>query len=147
MNYFDRAFAIVVGEEGVFSTDRSDPGNWTSGKVGEGEFKGTKYGISAAAYPDLDIASLTLDTAKSLYKRDRWDYCGCDAMTWARAICVFDCAVNQGQNFARTLPTDPVQIMTMRAMRYTHSPLWPRDGHGWITRLFTIFAQAQKVLT
>jgi len=61
MDTFDQAFALVVGIEGGFSTDQNDPGNWTSGKVCIGEFKGTKYGISAASYPHLDIPNLTPD--------------------------------------------------------------------------------------
>lgn len=41
--------------------DRNDKGNWTGGRVGVGQLKGTKYGISAAAYLHLGIKSLTLE--------------------------------------------------------------------------------------
>jgi len=37
---FDTAFNYLIGNEGALSTDRKDRGNWTSGKVGVGEFKG-----------------------------------------------------------------------------------------------------------
>ncbi len=52
---FDQVIDIIGVSEGAYSTDRADRGNWTSGKVGEGLFKGTKYGISAMTYPNMDI--------------------------------------------------------------------------------------------
>ncbi len=70
---FDDAFIEVVGSEGCFSDDRMDPGNWTCGVLGKGELKGTKFGISAASYPYLDICNLTLEEAKEIYRRDYWD--------------------------------------------------------------------------
>jgi hypothetical protein len=45
---FDRAFEETIGLEGGFSRNPDDNGNWTGGRRGLGELKGTKYGISAA---------------------------------------------------------------------------------------------------
>jgi lysozyme family protein len=70
---FDDAFEYVVGNEGAFQNMSGDKGNWTEGQVGKGKLKGTKYGISAQSYPTLDIANLSLDGAKAIYKRDFWD--------------------------------------------------------------------------
>lgn len=70
---YDSVFARTVGLEGGLSMDPEDNGNWTGGHKGVGILKGTKYGISAASYPNEDIINLTLDRAKFLYKRDRWD--------------------------------------------------------------------------
>lgn len=58
--------------EGGFSGDRYDRGNWTSGQVGIGALKGTKFGISAMSYPSLDIKNLTWDQAKEIYLNDFW---------------------------------------------------------------------------
>ncbi len=69
---FDSAFEKTVGLEGGYGCDPDDKGNWTRGVIGVGELKGTKYGISAAAYPDEDIKNLTLDRAKYLYRCDYW---------------------------------------------------------------------------
>lgn len=96
MTNFERAFAVVVGHEGVYSTDPADRGNWTGGEPGRGELKGTKYGISAKAYPHLDIAGLTLDDARAIYARDYWRPLRCDEMPWAVALAVFDAGVNSG---------------------------------------------------
>jgi len=80
MSTLDQAFAIVVGHEGSFDRTSADPGNWTAGRVGSGELRGTKYGISAAAYPSLDIEDLTLADAKAIYQRDYWSQINADRM-------------------------------------------------------------------
>ena len=93
---FDEAFEILIGHEGEFQNRPSDRGNWTSGKIGVGQLKGTKYGISAMTYPDWDIANLTLAQAKALYRRDFWDAAKIDALPPALRFDVFDTAVNSG---------------------------------------------------
>jgi lysozyme family protein len=89
---FDTAFDRLIGSEGRFSIRRSDPGNWTGGKVGVGELKGTKYGISAATYPKLDIRNLTLGDARAIYRADFWR----NDFPPALAFQLFDAAVNHG---------------------------------------------------
>lgn len=134
MSFFDAAFQIVVGIEAGYVDDPADPGG------------ATKYGISQRAYPNLDIASLTLDEAKAIYQRDYWERCGCDSYGWERALCVFDCAVNQGQGYARALnlkSDSVVNLMAARAVRYANSVEFARFGDGWMRRLFTIMKHAQ----
>ncbi len=94
---FDRAFDLIVGHEGLFSTDRKDPGNWTGGRVGRGIFKGTKYGISSKSYPELDIENLTLDDAKVIYRRDYWDRVHGDQLPPGVAYVVLDAQINTGR--------------------------------------------------
>jgi lysozyme family protein len=96
MSSFDRMFDIVVGHEGGFTADPEDPGNWTGGAIGAGRCRGTKFGISAAAYPSVDIANLSLDLAKSLYRRDYWLRIVGDRLPGTLALLVFDAAVNNG---------------------------------------------------
>jgi lysozyme family protein len=93
---FDQAFELVIGSEGSYSDDRNDPGNWTGGKIGQGECKGTKYGVSAASYPDLDNQEHDLDDAKAIYERDYWSKAGCPDMSPRLAYTCFDAAVNNG---------------------------------------------------
>lgn len=96
MSAFEQAFRVVVGEEGGFTANPADPGNWTGGGYGKGQCRGTKFGVSAASYPELDIAKLDLDAARTIYRRDYWDkVCG-DALPPALALLVFDAAVNNG---------------------------------------------------
>lgn len=143
MSFFLPAFALVVGEEGGFSKDAHDAGNWTGGKAGVGTFRGTKYGISAAANPTLDIEALTLDQARQIYQARYWTPLELDTQPWSVAILLFDGAVNQGQNWAKTLPRDALKIAVLRALRYAKNPDFLLYGDGWMTRLFTIFKAAQ----
>ena len=85
---FARAFRVVVGEEGGYTTNPADPGNWTSGQCGAGRCAGTKFGISAAAYPGLDIAGLSLGDAQAIYRRDYWDRVQGDALPPPLALLV-----------------------------------------------------------
>jgi len=94
---FEQAFARLIGHEGKFTDDPKDRGNWTSGRCGVGELKGTKYGISAMAYPHLDIRNLSLDAAKLIYQRDYYDVV--DAHPAVR-FQLFDAAVNHGKENA-----------------------------------------------
>ena len=100
MSAFDQAFRTVVGLEGGYSSNPLDPGNWTGGKCRVGQCNGTKFGISAAAYPSLDVASLTLSDAQQLYRRDYWDKVAGDNLPPALAVLVFDAAVNSGPDRA-----------------------------------------------
>jgi len=81
---FDTAFEKVVGHEGGISNHPDDPGGLT------------KYGISKRAYPNEDIAAMTLDHAKAIYHRDYWGPAGCDALPDGARYAHFDMAVNSG---------------------------------------------------
>jgi len=96
MSVFEQAFRIVVGEEGGFTANPADPGNWTGGACGRGACLGTRYGVWAAAYPGTPIATLTLDAARAIYRRDYWDRVQGDGLPPPLALLVFDAAVNNG---------------------------------------------------
>lgn len=83
---FDDAFTRLIGNEGGYVNNPSDLG---------GE---TKFGISKRSYPDVDIASLTIDQAKALYLRDFWNPLG--QAHPAIKFQVFDFAVNSGMTTA-----------------------------------------------
>lgn len=100
---FDIAFKYVVGEEGALSLDPDDRGNWTGGARGVGVLRGTKFGISAMAYPTMDIADLTLSAAKDIYQTDYWVPARCPVYSDSVALMVFDAAVNQGIQRAKEM--------------------------------------------
>lgn len=163
MDSFTRAFAVVVGEEGGYSADAADPGNWTGGAVGQGALRGTKFGISAASYPALDIEHLTLADAQAIYRRDYWDRVQGDALPPPLALLVFDAAVNNGlERAARWLQAavgvaeDGVigpetvaavaaragdaaglgaEFLAQRTVFMADLPTWRTFGLGWARRL------------
>lgn len=81
---WEKGIEFVLKIEGGLVNNPADPGGLT------------KYGISQAAYPDLDIANLTVEQASAIYKKEYWDTCKCDEMPTPIAIAVFDTAVNMG---------------------------------------------------
>ena len=157
---FDRAFAIVLKEEGGYSDDPRDPGGKT--RYGITESVARQHGYQG------DMRNLPLDVAKSIYKRSYWDACQCDQLPWPLSCYVFDCAVNQGPETARRLlqaTLDTVQdgqigsatirlaknsnewhwhrFMALRAMRYYGTRGFDRFGLGWLGRLFNVVAGAK----
>jgi lysozyme family protein len=161
MSAFTQSFEIVVGHEGGYTDNPQDRGNWTSGTIGQGELRGTKYGISAAAYPDVDIKSLTLDDSRALYKRDYWDKIEGDSLDPGLALVVFDAAVNNGVGRAVRWLQEAVGVtadgvigdVTRAAIKATDAtealvgvhaarihfmaslPTWATFGRGWSRRL------------
>lgn len=89
MSNFERAFAEVIGFEGNYSNHPADKG---------GE---TKYGISKRAYPNVDIANLTLEGAKGLYWLDYWNKLTLALINDDDVACeIFEQAVNMGRTQA-----------------------------------------------
>lgn len=146
---FDEAFDVVIGHEGGYVNDPRDPG---------GE---TRYGISKRAYPTEDIANLTLDRARFLYKRDYWDRIRADEMPAAWRLPMFDTAVNMGTGTAVRMMQDALGVMVdgvigprtlaalqaadnrklarfhaRRVKRYSELPTFGVYWDGWLTRAF-----------
>lgn len=82
---FDNAIELILKHEGGYVNHPDDPG---------GE---TKFGISKRAYPDLDIAKLSENDAKTIYKEDYWDKLRSDELPFPLALVTFDAAVNSGR--------------------------------------------------
>lgn len=97
---FELVFERVIGHEGKYQNDYNDRGNWTTGVVGKGELKGTKFGISAMSYPKVDIKNLTVPQARAIYERDFWEKPKINLLPFEMAFQVFDYSVNSGSSKA-----------------------------------------------
>ncbi len=125
---FSKAFDLVVGHEGGFQNNPKDRGNWTTGQIGKGKNKGTKFGVSAMSYPNLDIANLSLEQAMFIYNDDYWTKAGCDELPKGVDYFVFDAAVNHGvsraikilQQAVGATPDGELGPNTKAAIRATH---------------------------
>jgi lysozyme family protein len=164
MDNFARCFAFTLGAEGGYSNNAADPGNWTGGAVGNGELRGTKFGISASAYPQLDIANLTQDEAEAIYRRDYWAALQGDDLPLPIALVAFDAAVNAGPRraiswlqLAAGIPADGVlgsatlaalnagdaaalarEALVRRLEFSTHLATWASFGLGWSRRIIAL---------
>lgn len=161
MDMFYIAFERVIGHEGGFQDDRRDRGNWTGGEVGNGELKGTKYGLAAMTYPDLDIRSLTLSDAKAIYRRDWWDAMKMENWPKSMQYQIFDAAINHGvgranqflqwaarvdqdgkigpKTLAAVAAMDVndllMRFLSKRLRYFTEVKTWDAYGRGWTRRL------------
>jgi lysozyme family protein len=109
---FDEIVTLIFGAEGGFDDSPADRGNWTSGKIGEGTLAGTKFGISAAAYPSLDIRNLTIEAATAIYRVNYWNKISGDLLPWQIGLLAFDAAVNQGPGEAAKLLQQAADVDT-----------------------------------
>lgn len=87
---------VVLGNEGGLSMVATDPGNWTGGAVKLGTLKGTKWGLSAASFPTLDIPNITRDQAIAIYYPLYFQKAACSTLPAQIALLVMDAAVNNG---------------------------------------------------
>lgn len=151
----------VLTSEGGYTSARHDAGNWTDGVVGGGVLKGTKFGISAAAYPSLDIVNMTKEQAIEIYRADYWLKIHGDSLPDAVAFGVLDGAVNSGisrsvawlqraagilgdgvwgkQTEAALAVADPFQLLlkytALRLKFLTNTTGWKNYGAGWTARV------------
>ena len=91
---FDEAFNYTMPFEGwsACTNDPDDPGGLT------------KYGISKVNHPEVDVANLSLDGAKAIYRKHYWNPIKGDQIASGRvAIKFFDMAVNMGVKQATKL--------------------------------------------
>lgn len=157
---------MVVGIEAGLSMDPKDPGNFTL----DGRLKGTKYGISARAFPNEDIANLTIERAKFLAKPKYWDTVRGDELVPALAWLMFDSSYNEGDNEAvkhlqKALGVEDdgdfgpqtmaavlvaehgikallVEYTTQRCLSYTRDRDFNLFSHSWIHRTALMLANA-----
>lgn len=161
MSSFETTFNRTIGHEGKFQANPKDRGNWTSGKEGVGELKGTKWGLAAMTYPHLDIANITLEQAKEIYYNDWWFKLKMDRWPNVMKYQIFDAAFNHGTGRANqflqyaarvkddgvigpktitavnmTDPNDLVLRFLAKRLRYfTEVKTWAEFSKGWSLRV------------
>ena len=151
----DACLPYIFHGEGGYTADRRDRGNWTTGVIGKGELKGTKFGISAMSYPKLDIKNLTRAQAAEIYRRDYWDQAGCHILPAGVDLPIFDVSVNSGPGRATAFrkQTEGVNdnvarikaISAKRRAFYQGLSTFKTYGKGWMSRVATIEAAAIKM--
>lgn len=171
MTTWDIVFGLVVNIEAGYSVDPRDPGNFTPAGV----LKGTKYGISAHAFPDVDVKNLTVDGAKALAKPRYWDVIRGDQLHPWLALLMFDSSYNEGPEesikhlqvslglatngrfdgqtlmatelkIAKTNITAlMVEYTTQRNLSYTRDKGFSEFGHSWLSRTSLVLTQAMTL--
>lgn len=152
MDRFQICLPITLAYEGGYTSDRRDPGNWTGGKVGKGELKGTKFGIAANSFPNLDIKNLTQTNVEPIYRRNYWDAAFCGCYLPGADLCVFDAAVNSGVSRGKAWAAQVKGGADAKAFVAAYCDLrlgflkrlgtWSTFGKGWSRRVADIRAKA-----
>jgi len=92
-NNFDQSFDWLIKHEGTkYITDSNG--------------YGAKFGINEKANPDVDVKNLTIDQAKSIYKKKYWDAVDGDnlsAINPKLALAAFDLAALAGPSVAKRI--------------------------------------------
>lgn len=151
----------IFAHEGGYSSRESDPGNWTGGEIGVGICKGTKYGISASAYPELDIENLDLVKAADIYIDDYLVPIKAHHFDNGVAYQMLDFAVHSGPGTAKRQLQEAIGVaadghigpVTIAAMEQcseaglvmlllaerldylTRLSNWPTESRGWARRI------------
>lgn len=167
---FKRVLKRLINVEGGFTADPKDRGNWTSGRVGVGQLKGTKGGISAMTYPTLDIAKLTHGQIEEIYFKDWWLKLGAEYLPAVLVYQVWQFAINAGMANAKKVlqralgvtadgVVGPKTIDAIAAadvndltlswfkfmiLHYTAVPTWNAYGKGWMNRTAEALAYAAE---
>jgi len=164
-SFFYVAIHRILEHEGGYTNNPNDAGNWTGGVVGKGINKGTKYGISAGSYPNVDIKNLTIDEASEIYYQDYWLKNKLDQLSPALGFQILDAAIQHGSRNAikflqKVLGTTPDGIIgnqtLSKAKNYDQTKLailyikerlsfytslsrnnWTNFGLGWMRRMAT----------
>jgi len=161
---FTAAFHLLMGNEGGYSQNLHDPGNWTGGAIGKGVCIGTVWGLSAPVLVRHGVAPtpqavrvVPQSQAFAIAKAEYWDVYQCDAMPQAVAFQVLDAAYNGGHpadwlRMAVGLAPGKVDAATLQALdchevgavvarfiayrlRYwTSLSSWSEFGKGWANR-------------
>ncbi len=177
MSAYDLVSTITLTHEGGWGCDPRDRGNWTGGAIGAGELRGTKFGISAAAFPHLDIQNLTIDQARTILHDLYWVHVAGDALPAPVGLLLFDWAVNSGVAGA----VEPVQrmlavkadgdlgpitqaaiargidvhglkafcsmIQAQRLIALAALPQWQHNAGGWAARLCDVLIDAITLIS
>jgi len=117
MDIFNQAFKATIGHEGGYIDDPKDKG---------GE---TKFGISKRSYPQIDIKSLSLIEAKSIYYNDFWNTkkCNLDFLPNLIAVELFDTGVNMGSVTALKMLQESLNLLNRVETRFNDLVV-----DGWI---------------
>ncbi len=149
---FQQAVNLVIEFEGGHVNDSRDAGG------------DTKYGISKASYPHLEIQTLSLAEAQEIYRADYWEANKVDDLSSALRLAFFDSSVNCGAGNAvkflqvavgshvdgvmgpdtlgRLEHLDPLETLAKyllaRSHYYSYLKNFDAFGEGWNRRLFKV---------
>lgn len=136
---FRRVMEFILIWEGGYSNDPNDPG------------KETKYGISKASHPELDIKNLTKEQALKVYHDEYWGAIHGDDYPYPEALAIMDFSVHSGVGFALGVWDDSEDVFDYLLKRQEFlvslGHLFSNYGRGWMRRVNAIQRIVQQEVT
>lgn len=149
---FDEAVEFILVAEGEWNRNPVDPGG------------ATRWGISQAAHPTVNLDTLTRVGAADIYRLEYWNVVGCDRLPEPYRLPVFDGAVQHGIRVAVKLLQQSVgaqpdgimgpetrgacaradwrpvvaEYLARRVRLYAIQPGFDTFGFGWLRRVFNV---------
>lgn len=124
---FGWSLRFVLWQEGGIARDSNDRGGVT------------KFGISQASHPWLNVRLLTIEDVKNIYLDHYWRASGADKLPWPLCLHHFDFAVNAGVGQANsTLVACGDDLEAYKAARrefYTTIPGEDYQRVAWLNRV------------
>ncbi len=162
MSNFDKAFDLLIGNEGGYVNNPSDPGGETNWGI-------TRTVASDNGYTE-SMKLMPKETAKQIYKKMYWDKLQCDQLGFSVAFQLFDAGVNHGnfqavkflqralsvvddgvigaKTIAATNSLDDLQIVMLfnaeRIEFYAALKTFSTFGKGWVRRVASNLKLAAK---
>lgn len=150
---FEAAFTRLLGHEGRYSNHPSDPGGETCW--------GVTVAVARANGYEGPMKEMSVDVARTIYRREYWDKCRADAMSDQVRFPLFDGAVNSGVGQSvkwlqralgviddgvigpatlaaeRNQPGDitAAKMLGHRLQFMSTLSTWPSFGRGWANRI------------
>jgi lysozyme family protein len=138
---FDTKLALVkiFKNEGGFSLDKNDSGNWTGGKVGKGTLVGTNYGMAGSIYYKYfqvrkkTMKQTTLADAALIYERDyaRPLRLAEIKSQWLGTM-FLDTAINCGQGMSAILISRTINVLNGAGEDFPVDPVMTKSKIDWI---------------
>lgn len=162
MGNFDKAFDLLIGNEGGYVNNPADPGGETNWGITRTVAVDNSYDGSMKLMPK--------ETAKAIYRKMYWDKLQCDQFPFVVAFQLFDAGVNHGNSqavkflqralsvaddgvigtktIAATNALDDLQIVMLfnaeRIEFYTALKTFSTFGKGWVRRVASNLKLAAK---
>lgn len=163
----DDIIAFVIGIEGGYVNNPTDPGGATNFGITQRYLDHVHASGAAAGYP-TSVADLTSTQAAALYQANEWTTVQGDQLPWRLALLAFDTAVNEGPHRAITIlqqalgvtadgvlgpatlaaaaSAGPLTCRKFAAHRgVAYAQLYATEGQfelGWMDRLLKVYTQA-----
>lgn len=131
------AMSVISKVQNYFEGDQLNPNDGSGGQ--------SRFGITSANNPWVDVANLTRGQASKIAKTNYWDAIDADNLPDNMKLPAFDAAYNQGVPFAKhalaQAGNDPAKFQQIRADRYNQiiqsSPEQAVNAPSWSRRLNT----------